>query len=103
MGLCSPSIRALIADPHGVVVDGGSDTAFESTVMQVGMLTAVSSVRARGSPPSPNGTPTGLDLGSACSHRALWTQRRLLVPGVFTQVHELPTEAAARRWRGRVT
>ena len=32
----------------------------------------------------------------------LWTLRRSLMPGVFTQDHELPTEAASRRWRGKV-
>ena len=44
----------------------------------------------------------GLDPGSANPYKTLWALRRSLMPGVFTQVHELPTEAAARRWRGRV-
>ena len=46
---------------------------------------------------------TGLDPGSACPNRALWTLRTSLTPGVFTQDREIRNEAAARRWRGRVT
>ena len=46
---------------------------------------------------------TGLDAGSACPYRALWTLRTSLTPGVCTQDREIRTEAAAKRWRGRVT
>ena len=41
----------------------------------------------------------GLDPGFACSYRALWTLQTSLTPWVCSQDHELPTEAAARRWR----
>ena len=52
---------------------------------------------------SPAPVDTGLDPGSACPHRALWTRWTSLAPGVFTQDREIRTDAAARRWRGRVT